>query len=139
MQVRACRAGHAVDVAGAFLYSGRMPGKASHPQKDNMLQWLFERGEEAVAQVAEELLGRKDVARGASHAAAGAAKAKGRLDKNIETLLHLLNVPSRTDFDKLLVKVEHLQGSVVNLSLKLDRLLAALDAAKKSAPARPRR
>lgn len=104
-----------------------------------MLQWLFERGEEAVAQVAEELLGRKDVARGASHAAAGAAKAKGRLDKNIETLLHLLNVPSRTDFDKLLVKVEHLQGSVVNLSLKLDRLLAALDAAKKSAPARPRR
>lgn len=115
-----------------------MSGKASEGEK-SIIQWLYDRGEETVAQVVEELLGRKQVSRGLSHAATGAATTKGRLDKNLEMLLHILNVPSRADYQKLLVKVEHLQGSVVNLSLKLDRLLAALDTAKKPAPAKPRR
>jgi len=113
-----------------------MAGKASDTQKSNLLQWLYDRGEETVSQVVEDLLGRKEVSHGVSNVAVGAAKTKGRLDKNLETLLHLLNVPSRADYHKLLVKVEHLQGSVVNLSLKLDRLLAALEAAKKPKPPR---
>lgn len=59
-----------------------------------------------------------------------AAKTKGRMDKNTETILHLLNLPSRADYNKLLLKIEHLQGSVVNLSMKLDRLLAAQERKK---------
>lgn len=113
-----------------------MAGKDSDPRKSNVLQWLFDRGEETVSQVVEDLLGRKEVSRGVSNVAAGAAKTKGRLDKNLETLLHLLNVPSRADYHKLLVKVEHLQGSVVNLSLKLDRLLAGIEAGRKPKPRR---
>lgn len=109
-----------------------MAGKASDSEKSNILQWLFDRGEETVSQVVDDLLGRKDLARGVSNAAVGAVKTKGRLDKNLETLLHLLNIPSRTDYHRLLVKVEHLQGSVVNLSLKLDRLLAAVEESKKT-------
>jgi hypothetical protein len=54
------------------------------------------------------------------------------MDKNTETILHLLNLPSRADYNKLLLKIEHLQGSVVNLSMKVDRLLAAQE--KKKAP-----
>jgi hypothetical protein len=54
-----------------------------------------------------------------------AGKTKGRMDKNVEVLLHFLNLPSRADYNKLAGKLEHLQGSLVNLNMKLDRLLAA--------------
>jgi len=56
----------------------------------------------------------------------------------METILAALNLPTRRDFDKLYAKVEALQGSLVNLSIKLDRLAAA-QAAKAAPAAKPRR
>lgn len=99
-----------------------------------MLQWIYDRGEETVGQVLEDLLGRREVTDGLSKMAARAAKTKGRLDRNVETMLHLLNLPSRADYQKLLVKIEHLQGSLVNLNLKVDRLLAATERPKRLKP-----
>jgi len=90
----------------------------------NVLQWLYERGEETMGQVVEELLGRREVRDRLAKVVQQAAKTKGRVDKNVETFLHLLNLPSRADYHKLLVKLEHLQGSLVNVNMKLDRLLA---------------
>ena len=49
---------------------------------------------------------------------------KGHIDRNMQTVLGLLNVPSRADLNKLAVKLEVLQGSLTNLNLKVDRLLA---------------
>jgi len=95
------------------------------PDPQNVLQWLFERGEETVGQLLEEVLGRRGVSEGLAKVVKRAAQTKGHVDKNVETLLHLLNVPSRADYQKLLIKIEHLQGSLVNLNMKLDRLLAA--------------
>jgi hypothetical protein len=103
---------------------------AQDPQ--NLLQWLYERGEETVGQVLEEVLGRRGVTDGLAKIAQRAAKTKGRMDKNAETVLHLMNVPSRADYQKLLVKIEHLQGSLVNINMKLDRLLDAQQRKKKS-------
>jgi hypothetical protein len=34
-------------------------------------------------------------------------------------------LPSKSDYKKLATKIEALQGSLVNLSIKLDRILAA--------------
>jgi hypothetical protein len=93
----------------------------------NVLQWLVERGEETVGQLLEDVLGRPGVTDGLTKVVKRAAQTRGRVDKNVETLLHLLNLPSRADYHKLLVKIEHLQGSLVNLNMKLDRLLAAKD------------
>lgn len=95
------------------------------PEPHNILQWLYERGEEAVAQAVEDLLRRGGLSDGLSKMIDRAAKTKGRMDKNVETMLHLVNLPSRADYHELLVKIEHLQGSLVNLNMKLDRLLAA--------------
>ena len=51
-----------------------------------------------------------------------------------------LNVPSRADYNRLLAKIEALQGSLVNLSMKLDRLLAhQIEAASRHASAPPKR
>ena len=82
-------------------------------------------------QVLEELFGRGSVIDGLSKVIDRATKTKGRMDKNIEMMLHLLNLPSRADYHKLLVKIEHLQGSLVNLNMKVDRLLAAQGRSKK--------
>ena len=106
-----------------------MPAKTSQDPQ-NVLQWLFERGEETVGQLLEEVLGRPGVTDGLAKVAKRAAQTKGRVDKNVETLLHLLNLPSRADYDKLRTKIEHLQGSLVNLNMKLDRLLAAQEKKK---------
>jgi hypothetical protein len=106
-----------------------MSSKDAHDSQ-NLLQWLYERGEETVGQALEELLGRPGVSDGVAKMVRRAAQTKGRVDKNVETMLHLMNLPSRSDYHKLLVKIEHLQGSLVNLNMKLDRLLAAQEAKK---------
>jgi len=53
-----------------------------------------------------------------------AFETKGRVDRNMQTVLALLNLPSRSDFNRLVTKLEALQGSLVNLNLKVDRLLS---------------
>lgn len=47
------------------------------------------------------------------------------MDRNMQTLLGLLNLPSRGDVNRLLTKLEAIQGSLVNLNLKVDRLMAS--------------
>lgn len=49
---------------------------------------------------------------------------KGRIDRNIQTVLGLLNLPSRADVNRIVSKLEVLQGSLTNLNLKVDKLLA---------------
>ena len=104
--------------------------RAKTTADSNVLQWLYERGEETVGHVLQDVLGRPGVADGLAKMAQRAAKTKGQVDKNVETVLHLMNLPSRADYHKLLVKIEHLQGSLVNLNMKLDRLMAAQDRPK---------
>jgi hypothetical protein len=54
-----------------------------------------------------------------------ALETKGRVDRNIETVLGLLNLPSRGDLRRLQTKLDVLQGTLTNLSMKVDRLLDA--------------
>jgi len=49
---------------------------------------------------------------------------KGHIDRNMQTVLWLLNLPSRADLNKLATRIEVLQGSLTNLNLKVDKLLA---------------
>jgi len=101
-----------------------MPAKSTR-EPQNLLEWLYERGGQTIGQMLEELFDRPGVTDGLTKMVKRAAQTKGRVDKNVEIMLHLLNLPSRADYHKLLVKIEHLQGSLVNLNMKLDRLLAA--------------
>lgn len=99
-------------------------------------QRLVEAGEERLGQFADELLSNVRVAEAIASAFTRAAQTKGKVDRNIQVLLGALNLPSRQDFNRLASKVEALQGSLVNLNIKLDRLLAGLEARKRSAPPR---
>ncbi|HUI25211.1 MAG TPA: hypothetical protein VL403_03930 [Candidatus Kryptonia bacterium] len=111
-----------------------MSGKTSHREPTGVLQWLFERGEETAGQVFEELFRNRSVTDGVAKTIRRAAQTKGQIDRNMQTLLSLLNLPSRADYHKLLTKIEALQGSILNLNMKLDRLLAASAAKPKIRP-----
>lgn len=93
-----------------------------------------------LARVAEELLRRPMVAQAFASALQRGLETKGAIDRNVQTVLSLLNLPSRADVNRLLTKLEVIQGNLTNLSLKVDRLEAAQQKsrkpAKKTRPAR---
>lgn len=101
---------------------------ASKPSARNetrsMLSGMFERGEEVVSVFLEELGKNPRVREQVGRTVERAVDAKRRVDRTTQTVLSALNVPSRADYSRLLAKIEALQGSLVNLSMKVDRVLA---------------
>lgn len=113
-----------------------MPSKPSaRSQAQSMLSGLFERGEEVVSVFLDELGRNPRVREQLGKTVERAVDAKRAVDKNMQAVLSALNVPSRADYSRVLTKIEALQGSIVNLSLKVDRLLAAQHAAPPRAAA----
>ncbi|MFN8642299.1 MAG: hypothetical protein U0802_11825 [Candidatus Binatia bacterium] len=108
-------------------------------QAPSMLANLVDRGEEVLSVFAEELSKNPRVRQQLGKTLERAVDAKRAVDKNMQTVLSMLNVPSRADFHRVMTKIEALQGSIVNLSMKVDRLIAAQEAkAHHAAPAPPR-
>jgi len=108
-------------------------------KETTLLSWIVEMGETRLLQFAEELLANPKMAEAFSSALQSAAKTKGQVDKNMQMVLGLLGLPSKADYNRLLSKIEALQGSLVNLNIKVDRLLAERDRPKprRSRPTKP--
>ena len=102
------------------------------------MQFGFAALADLFAEVPEEAFGRlpRPQAR-ALEAALLTTEAKGRVDRNMQTVLGLLNVPSRADMIRLGSKLEAIQGSLVNLNLKVDRLLSTRPRTRKPAGRKP--
>ncbi len=49
---------------------------------------------------------------------------KQSFDRNIETVLDFVNIPSKRDVRELKARLDHVNGQLVNLSIKIDRMLA---------------
>ena len=106
-----------------------MPSKPSpRSQAQSVLANLVDRGEKVISVFAEELGRNPKVRAQLGKTLERAVDAKRAVDKNMQTVLSLLNVPSRADFHRVMTKIEALQGSIVNLSMKVDRLVAAQEA-----------
>jgi hypothetical protein len=103
----------------------------------HILKRLYGFGEEKLARFAEELLSNPRVADAFSAALRKAFETKGRVDRNMQLLLGLMNLPSRADLTRLATKIEAIQGSLVNLNLKVDRLLAVQGARRRRPGGRP--
>ncbi|MBF6559650.1 MAG: hypothetical protein IVW56_05095 [Candidatus Binataceae bacterium] len=69
---------------------------------------------------------------------------KQSFDRNVETVLDFVSIPSKRDVRELKARLDHLNGQLVNLSMKIDRMLAAGErraaaaAPKPSATIKPR-
>ena len=90
----------------------------------NFFQRIREMGEEQVNRVLEEVMSSPRFADVLGKTLQQAMATKGTVDRNMQTILSLLNLPSKADYKKLATKIEALQGSLVNLNIKLDRVLA---------------
>lgn len=59
-------------------------------------------------------------------------------DRNMETFLDFVSIPSKRDVRELKARLDHLNGQLVNLSIKLDRMLASPIAVEKVSSGAPR-
>jgi hypothetical protein len=115
-----------------------MRSKTSHEDEEpTLLGRVYERGEETFGQFLDDLFGRRGVVRQLRETADRASEARRRLDRNLQFLLKVLNVPSRADYERLLARIDGLQGSLLNVSMKLDRLLAMQE--RRPSPPPPKR
>ena len=105
-------------------------------EEKTVFERLYELGEENFARFVEEMLTSPVFAQSLDRSLRNAAETKEKVDQNITALLSLLNLPSKADYDRLAAQVETLQGSLVNLNLKLDRLLAEQKKPRRSAKKR---
>ena len=113
----------------------------SREAERNIFQRLRELGEGQVKSLLEEMMSSPRFAEVAGKTLQQAMATKGTVDRNMQTILGLLNLPSKADYKKLSTKIEALQGSLVNLNIKLDRIIAQQNdkgAVKKVARPKPR-
>jgi hypothetical protein len=106
-------------------------------EEHSLFEKLYEAGEEGFNRFLTELLSNPTVATVAKKALKNAAATKGKIDRGVDSFLFLLNLPSKDDYNKLLAKIETVQGSLVNVNMKLDRLLA--EQHKQNKPGRRRK
>lgn len=100
------------------------PDSAVSSELRSLISGLFSRGEEVVAVFLDEISGNPNVRDQIGKTFDRALDAKRRVDQTAQTVLAALNLPSRADFKQLVAKIDAVQGSLVNLNMKLDRLLA---------------
>lgn len=81
-------------------------------------------GRDALQKLAEELLKQPLFMQVVTTAFQKGMETKGRVDKNMQTILSLLNMPSKADITRLNAKIEVLQGTIGNLTRQLQKMTA---------------
>src|SRR5262249_40104493 len=107
-------------------------------EEKTLFEKIYEAGEKQLTRFAREVISHPAFSAAMDNALRNAAANKRKVNRNVDTLLCLFNLPSKSDYNKLLAKVEAVQGSLVNLNIKLDRLLAT-EAFGEKAKKTPRR
>ena len=92
---------------------------ASNNIEQRVYDWLAEVGDRIGADRVGSLLG---------GAAVGMARTRATLDKNLDLLLAMANIPSRGDYRRMQAKLDALQGSVISLSRTVEQLRDVISA-----------
>ena len=108
-------------------------------EEKTVFEKLYEANRENFANLVKDLL-----AQGCMHdimekTFRDAAQTREEVARNMEAILSLLNIPSRTDYEHLVEKVEEVQGNLLNLNMKLDRLLAKKDKMHRRPPGKKKK
>ncbi len=108
----------------------------SSEEFEGLIARLRQLGSEGLSNVVGDLLANDSARRAVGRAGEAFMANKGRFDKSVDNTLDLLNLPSKRDVRELKARIDHLSGQILNLNMKLDRLLAAAGA---STPTRRRK
>lgn len=105
-------------------------------EEKTVFEKLYEANRENFTKLVKDLFSQSPVCEVVEKTLQNATETKEKVDQNMEALLALLNIPSKTDYEHLLAKVEEVQGNIVNVSMKLDRLLAEREKPRKRSTAK---
>lgn len=72
------------------------------------------------------------------NAVTGAVRTKKAVDKNVDTLFSMANIPSRRDYDRMRAKLDALQATIMSLNRTVEDLRARVGATNGDVPS-PRR
>jgi polyhydroxyalkanoate synthesis regulator phasin len=93
-------------------------------EAESLLERLRHMSEEGVASFFNELMTNEAWRRRLGRAGERFLANKQSFDRNVESLLDFVNIPSKRDVRELKARLDHLNGQLVNLSMKVDRMLA---------------
>src|SRR5712691_2127347 len=105
-------------------------------EAENLIAKLRQMSEEGAASFFSEGMANEGLRRRLGRAGERFLANKQSFDRNIETILDFVNIPSKRDVRELKARLDHLNGQILNLSLKLDRLVAKTE---KPSPSRPQK
>jgi hypothetical protein len=92
---------------------------------ESIISKLRQVSEEGLGSVMGELMANERMRKGLGRAGERLMANKGVFDRNVETVLDFVNIPSKRDVRELKSRLDTLSGQLVNLSMKIDRMLAA--------------
>ncbi len=105
---------------------------------ETLISKLRQMSEEGVASFFNEAMSNPRLRQGLGRAGERFMSNKQAFDRNVETVLDFVNIPSKKDVRELKARLDHLSSQLLNLNIKLDRILAREDAGAER-PASPRK
>src|SRR5271163_5012332 len=91
---------------------------------ESLMSRLRQMSEEGAASFFKEAMANDGLRRALGRAGESFLNNKQSFDRNIETILDFVSIPSKRDVRELKARLDHLNGQLVNLSIKIDRMLA---------------
>jgi|SRR5271156_1134061 len=111
-------------------------------EAENLISRLRQMSEEGAASFFSELMANDALRKRLGRAGEQLFANKQSFDRNVETVLDFVSIPSKRDVRELKARLDHLNGQIVNLSMKIDRMLAGTEPAgagdTQPKPSRPR-
>ena len=104
---------------------------------ENLISKLRAMGEEGISSFFTEVMGNDRLRSGFGKAGQRFMENKQTFDRNVETVLDFVNIPTKKDVRELKQRLDHLSSQLLNLNIKLDRLLAD-DGESKPSASKPR-
>jgi polyhydroxyalkanoate synthesis regulator phasin len=98
-----------------------------------LVSMLRRLSEEGLASFFNEVMSNDAMRRALGRAGERFVDNKGRFDRSVESLLDFVNIPSKRDIRELKARLDHLNGQLLNLNIKLDRVVS-----EAATPPRPR-
>ena len=92
---------------------------------ENIISKLRQMSEEGLGSVMGELMANERMRKSLGRAGERLMANKHVFDRNVETVLDFVNIPSKRDIRELKSQLDTLSSQLVNLSIKIDRMLSA--------------
>src|SRR5581483_4671206 len=94
-------------------------------EAESIISKLRHMSEEGLGSVVNELMSNEKLRKRLGRAGERLMANKHIFDRNVETVLDFVNIPSKCDVRELKARLDTLSSQFVNLSMKVDRMLAA--------------